>query len=162
MKDEQFLKDLNRFVGKAGLSTYASGGLETVSERSGFRELEYKEGDWHYRDSYTGFMRSWGTELVRHRDVPVWNALYGGGMESQYRDDPEFAHQTFEFLKKALSAGEKQESFQPRGPKSFRDGDWQYDADWVGDITQFIGDEDILYKQAVVFKHSFMGGLIIS
>ncbi|MDP3772020.1 MAG: DUF5680 domain-containing protein [bacterium] len=176
MKDEQFLKDLNRFLGKAGVATYAGGGAETASERLGFHELEDSDGLWYYRDSYTGWFRSWGTELVRHDGRPVWNALYGGGMEPEYWNDVEFTRITFDFLKKALSAGEKQESFQPRGPKRFYDGDWQdwwYEADWVGDITSFVGHERILCRlhtapigrypsHKVVFTHDFMGGLIIS
>ena len=54
------LKQLNRFLGKAMLETYAGDGVKVKSQRSGFKELEYKEGDWYYRDSYTGFFRSWG------------------------------------------------------------------------------------------------------
>lgn len=33
MRDEYFLKDLNRFLGKAALATYAGGGAETTPER---------------------------------------------------------------------------------------------------------------------------------
>lgn len=47
-------------------------------------------------------------------------------MTAKLQDNTKFAHKTFDFLKKALSAGEKQEGFQPRGPKQFADGDWEY------------------------------------
>jgi len=162
MPTKLFLKDLNQFLGKAALATYAAGGAETTPERPGFRELEFAEGAWSYRDSYTGYLRSWGTELVRYNGEPVWNALYGGGMTVPYRADAAFAHRTFEFLKKALSAGEKKEAFQPRGQKNFTDGYWEYQCDWDGDITEFIGHEAILYKGDIVFTHDFFGGLIVS
>lgn len=166
-------EDLNHFIGKATLAGYAGDGAETTSERSGYRELEYSDGLWHYRDSYTGWFRSWGTELVRYDGKPVWNTLYGGGMEPAYWDDIALARAAFGFLKKALSAGEKQKSFQPRGPKIFYHDDrrnWKYEADWTGNITQLIGFEQILYglhdasagARKVVFTHHFMGGLIIS
>ena len=172
INNQEFLKELNQFLGKASRATYAGSGAEITPERLGFRELEYPEGNWYYRDSYTGWFRSWGTELVRYDGKPVWNALYGGGMEPECQKDVEFARMTFDFLKKALSAGEKQEVFQPRGPKVFYDDDWQdwkYEADWIGDITQFIGNERILCglrdtpigSRKVVFTHHFAGGLII-
>lgn len=162
MRDEHFLKDMNRFLGKAALASYAGGGAETTPERQGFRELEYTEGRWSYRDSYTGYIRSWGTELVRYDGELIWNTLYGGGMTPHYRGDAEFAHRTFEFLKQAFRTGEKKELFQPRGPKNLKDGDWEYRCDWNGDITEFSGHEAILYKGGVVFTHEFMGGLIVS
>ena len=75
------LKILNKFLERAADATYAGGGeRERDPERQGFVELVYEEGDWNYRDSYVGFARSWGTELVRYQGEPVWNTLYGGGL----------------------------------------------------------------------------------
>lgn len=162
MQDTFVLKRLNEFLGKASLATYAGGGAETTPEREGYRELEYHENDWQYRDSYAGFTRSWGTELVRYKGEPFWNALYGGGMTSNYKDDAAFAHEAFAFLKRALSIGEKVYAFQPRGPKNFSDGDWEYCCQWNDDITDFTAHEEILYKNDVVFTHNVIGGLIIS
>ena len=162
MQQQISLQDLKQFIGKAALATYAGGGKETTPERRGFRELEYTKGDWHYRDSFTGYLRSWGQEVVRFQGEPCWTALYGGGMTLKYQEDIAFAHETFEFLKKALSASEKQVRFQPRGPKDFRDGNWKYECKWSGDITRFIGEEEIFYIDHLVFTHDFMGGLIIS
>ncbi|MBP7875945.1 hypothetical protein KA012_03035 [Candidatus Woesebacteria bacterium] len=155
------LQELNEFVGKASLATYAGGGAETKSQRPGFRELEFAEGDWEYRDSYAGFFRSWGQEVVRHQGKPFWNQIYGGGMSDAYIQDEPFALETFGFLMKSLSAGEKKDSFQPRGPESFTDGDWQYSCDWSGDITSFKGEETILHRGEIVFTHTFLGGLIL-
>lgn len=152
------LVQLNEFLGKVSLETYAGDGPETETQRPGFIELEYQDGDFTYRDSYTGFLTSAGQEVVWYQGRPVWTQQYGGGMEPKYQNDGAFAHQSFSFLKKALSQGEKKAAFQPRGPKEFKDGDWEYYCDWSGDITRFEGKEKILYKGEPVFYHVFSGG----
>ena len=162
MSDKQFLTDLNSFLGRAALKTYAGGGAEVDPEEAGFKELEFRDGDWYYKDSYSGFFQSWGRETVWHEDKPVWMQIYGGGMTEKFQTNTKFAHETFDFLKKALSAGEKQNQFQPRGPQSFTDSDWKYACEWTGDITRFTGHEKILFKEEIVFTHDFLGGLILA
>lgn len=152
---------LNQFIGKASKATYAGGGGKVDKPwRKGFKELEHKEGDWYYRDSYTGFLRSWGQEVVWHKDQPFWTCLYGGGMSDDCMDNS-FAEETFTFLKKVLSAGEKENQFQPRGPKDFQDGEWQYHCEVDGTIEKFNGHEAISLKGKTVFTHDFVGGLVI-
>ncbi|MFH1978669.1 MAG: DUF5680 domain-containing protein [Candidatus Aenigmatarchaeota archaeon] len=155
------IAELNQFIGKAGKSTYAGSGPESKPQRPGFRELEYKEGPWIYRDSYTGFIRSWGEEVVWRDGKPFWTQIYGGGMEPDY-EDPKLADQTFDFLKKALSVGEKEKKFQPRGPKKFSDDEYDYVCEWQGDIRNFKGSEKILYKGKLIFTHVFFGGIVVA
>lgn len=162
MAGKKLLQELNNFLGKAALNTYAGGGKEVDPEEAGFTELEFKEGAWQYKDSYTGFFQSWGREVVWHNRKPLWTQIYGGGMTAQFHHNLTFAHKTFDFLKKALSAGEKQKGFQPRGPKKFVFEDWTYSCVWNGDITKFEGRETILFKNEVVFTHRFLGGLIVA
>jgi len=162
---KKVLKKLNEFLGKAALETYAGGGpnLDPEKAERGMKELEYgnPEDEWYYKDSYGGFFQSWGREVVWHNQKPFWVQIYGGGMEAEYRNNTQFTHQTFDFLKNALSAGEKRSSFQPRGPNSFEEGDWAYSCRWEGDITRFKGDEEIKYTGKRVFTHHFSGGLFI-
>ncbi|MFH1188971.1 MAG: DUF5680 domain-containing protein [bacterium] len=160
MKD--ILIQLNHFLGQATLRTYAGNGPTIDPAEPGLKELEFSDGDWYYKDSYTGFFQSWGREVIWHTDKPIWNQLYGGGMVPTFHDNPEFAHETFSFLKKALSDGDKITSFQPRGPKQFTDNEWEYICEWNGDITRFAGHEKILFKNEIVFTHDFFGGLILS
>lgn len=157
---ESFLKELDHFFKKAGQATYAGGGIEVKPWRTGFRELEYKKGPFYYRDSYAGFFTSAGQEVIYFDDKPVWTSSYGGGMKPNYHQDEAFTHQTFTFLKKALS--KKESSFQPRGPKRFQQGDWQYHCTFKGNIKKFKGSEKVLYKNKTVFTHDFFGGLIVS
>jgi len=162
MTENNLLLELNKFLGKAALNTYAGGGKEIDPKEAGFTELEYMDGDWFYKDSYTGFFQSWGREVVWYNNKPFWTQIYGGGMVQQFQNDLNFAHETFGFLKKALSSGEKQGTFQPRGPKNFSEGDWDYSCEWQGDITKFEGHEQIFLNKKLVFIHDFMGGLILS
>lgn len=158
----QLLHEFNHFLGKAALATYAGGGSELDPEEPGFKELRFKEKNWDYLDRYTGYFQSWGQELVKYKGKPFWNQLYGGGMEKEHHGNIAFAHQTYDFLKKALSAGEKQGKFQPRGPRLFQDQDWKYTCEWAGNIAKFKGSEKILFKNKLVFAHEFMGGLVVA
>jgi hypothetical protein len=150
-------KRLYDFINRAGKATYAGGGeRKKVPERKGFIELEHEEGNLHYLDSYTGYFRSRGTEVVREGGIPIWSSMYGGGM---VEGREELAGQTFDFLKKAMSADE--EGFNSfRGPHNFSDGDWEYTYEQEGDIEEFYGYEEIQYKGEKVFWHRIIGGTI--
>lgn len=143
------------------LSTYAGDGkIIDIPQRPGFRELEYREGPWYYRDSYAGYIRSVGHEVVWFNDVPFWSSIYGGGMTEEFSKDNAFTNKTFEFLKKAMSAGDKVNTFQPRGPRERSLEAWRYSCDWNGDISDFKGSEAISYEGTTVFTHDFRGGII--
>jgi hypothetical protein len=158
--NKELLIELNRFMGRASKENYASGGGKVEPWRKGFKELEFRDRDWYYRDSYTGFLRSWGQEVIWYQDKPAWTCLYGGGMEPDYMD-VNFANQTFTFLKKAFLTGDKETKFQPRGPAEFQDGDWHYHCAVEGDIQKFKGHELITYQGKTVFTHDFLGGLVV-
>src|SRR5688572_10944969 len=100
--DTLLLEQLNQFLGKAVLSAYAGNGKRVAPQRPGFKEFEYQEGPFYYRDSYSGFFSSIGQEAIWYNDEPLWMQSYGGGMMPEYRTDESFARQTFSFLKKAL------------------------------------------------------------
>lgn len=159
----KLLKELNKFLGEAASKTYAGGGpnLDPDKAENGMKELEYgnPKGEWYYKDSYAGFFQSWGREVVWHKGKPLWCQIYGGGMQKNFSNDKKFTHRTFDFLKKALSAGEKIDSFQPRGPKEYTEGHWKYECRMEGDITRFEGKEMIKYKNKIIFTHIFSGGL---
>jgi hypothetical protein len=158
---KDLIAELNKFIGQASKATYASGGGKVKEPwRKGFNELEHTEGDWYYRDSYTGFLKSWGQEVVWYQDQPFWTCLYGGGMVN-YHMDADLANETFNFLKKVLSAGDKENKFLPRGPEYFEEGDWAYICELFGGIKKFHGNETITLKGQTVFTHDFMGGLVI-
>ena len=154
MYDLDKLKD---FIHKAAAKTYAGGGRpEKNPERKGFIELVYQDGDFSYRDSYTGFTRSRGMEVVRYKGLPIWSSSYGGGMVS---GQEHFAKDTFNFLKKAMLSKEPgSDSF--RGPTSLIDNDWKYEYQQEGEVEEFKGYEEIYFKGNLVFFHRIIGGEI--
>lgn len=152
------VEELESFYIEAGMSTYASGKEpEDMPERLGFKEFVFKKGDWDYRDSYTGFYRSFGTEVIKFKDKPVFIVQYGGGIEQEYE---EIAKETYEFLKEALS--KKTPIFSARGSSIFRKDEWFYKYDQEGDITNFNGFEKIFRNGELIFTHRVCGGLIVS
>jgi hypothetical protein len=149
------LSQLKSFIEKASSQTYAAGADDVPNpQRPDYHELVYAEGDFEYRDSYSGNNRSWGTELVRYKGRPVWNALYGGGMTDGHES---LSHNTFEFLKKAFLSRDE-DSF--RGPRQLDENEWHYSYQQDGDVTLFNGSEKISYNGEVVFFHHIIGGLI--
>ena len=157
---EDFLTGLNDFFGRAAVAAYAGRGPRVASERGGFQELVFEDGDWSYRDSYSGDIRSRGQEIIRYRGDPAWAQSYGGGIEGRFAQDRDFSDKNMAFLKIALSSGDKRTKFQPRGPHELVHGDWRYDAEWEGDIIEFRGAEEIRHQGELIFTHKFIGGLI--
>jgi len=149
---------LSAFIKKASASTYAGGGeYEKIPERQDFFELVFREGDWSYRDSYTGFYRSSGMEVVRYQNKIVWTSNYGGGM---VKGQHELAGPTFEFLKKAMLAKPADwDSF--RGPNSLKKELFEYKYSQTGDVSLFHGEEEISYQNKLVFFHQIIGGIVI-
>jgi hypothetical protein len=154
------LHALNNFLGNASVATYAGGGKRLITEKKGFFDLEYREGGFYYRDSFAGYLASFGQEVVWYQDKPVWMCSYGGGMKNSKANDAQFAHTTFGFLKRALRTGDKNKNFQPRGPENLKDGDWEYMNKCEGDISEFKGHEEIHYKGELVFVHDYFGGIV--
>lgn len=151
------LNKLQEFIHKAGAATYAGGGKpEKTPERKGFTELIYQDGDFSYRDSYTGFTRSRGMEVVRYQGTPVWSSSYGGGMVA---GQEQLAKDAFNFLKKAMLSKEPGSNFF-RGPTSLIDNDWKYKYQQEGEIEEFNGYEEIYFKGKLVFFHRIIGGVI--
>lgn len=150
--------DLYDFISRASSSTYAGkGSYEKIVERPGFLELVYKEGDWYYRDSYAGYYRSSGSEVVRYQNQIVWTSNYCGGMAKEMEA---LADETFNFLKKAILAKPKdKQSF--RGPDYLKDGAFEYSYLQRGDVLSFSGYEEIKHNGSPIFSHEIIGGIII-
>ncbi|MBI5148614.1 hypothetical protein HZA33_02955 [Candidatus Pacearchaeota archaeon] len=161
MTEEINLKKLAEFLVRAKKATYAGNGAEVQSQRPGYKELEYVEGDWNYRDSYTQFFLAPGEEVVRFKGNVIWSMAYRGGMREAHREDENFAHEVFKFLKKALS--NVPENIPFRGPVTFHRGEFQYTNFVEGDIEDFSGIEMITLKREgeieEVFRQRYIGGI---
>jgi hypothetical protein len=157
------LKKLAEFLVKAKISTYASADrMKIESERSGFDELEFEEGDYYYRDSYAGFFQAPGMEVVRFggkKGEPIWTMAYSGGMLERYHGDLGFAKEVFSFLKEALKRVAVDAPY--RGPGDFTNGDFKYTNQFEGDMRRFVGLEKILYRGKEVFSQDYCGGIVL-
>ena len=147
--------ELNEFLVKAKISTYASEGErgEAILDDSS-KELIYEKGNFKYRDRYFGFKAFVGEEIVWKEGKAIWGMNYYGEITSNPVSDKEI----YTFLQKCLRQIKKERPF--RGPTSFKEGDFEYIDESQGEIDKFTGVEKILYKGEVVFFLNYHGGII--
>lgn len=153
------MESLQKFLFSANKNGYAGDGNEVPPQRPGFDEIEYKEGDWLFHDSYAGHYFAPGQEVVYFKDEPVWAMAYAGGMTFDHHGNKELTKKTIDFLKKALL--EMNPALPFRGPEHYNGGNFEYHSEITGDIKDFAGNEYIESKGEVVFSQNFIGGLIV-
>ena len=146
---------LSEFLVKAKKSTFAKGGNKAEPSRKGSKDFLFQEGDLTYRDSYFGEIYDIGQEIVWQDNKPIWGMNYMGGMKEGYQH---LAEQTFKFLKKCLRMVEPSMPF--RGPKYYKEGDFEYFNKVEGDVTRFSGLEPILFKGKEIYRRIYHGGII--
>ncbi|KJF68541.1 DUF5680 domain-containing protein [Rhizobium nepotum] len=70
---------LEEFIVQAKSATYVGGGDKSATPtRLGSHDLAYRNGDWHYIDSYFGGTDFIGQEVVWHQGIPLWAMNYYG------------------------------------------------------------------------------------
>jgi hypothetical protein len=144
-------QELEEFITKAKKATYASKG-EGQTEADGSKTLQFKDGEFTYRDKYFGSYGFGGEEVVWFKEKPVWVMNYYGRIEKRIID-PETI---FVFLRRALLKIHPKRPF--RGPNHYEEADFEYTNSNIGDITRFIGTEQIAYKGETVYKLEYHGG----
>jgi hypothetical protein len=159
------LDKLAEFLVIAKNETYANDGVEVeIPERLFFKELVFSDGEWEYRDSYSGYFMAPGQEVVMYKENPVWAMAYAGGMLPGHIRDKVLAIETFEHLKSALKEISIKTPFRGPRMKKFDDG-WTYFCNIDGNISNFKGSETIMKNMGAysesVFRQNFIGGLII-
>lgn len=154
------LFQLKEFLFEANTHGYAGDAQKILPQRPGFNELEYRRGDWYFRDSYAGHFFAPGQEVVYLKDQPIWAMSYAGGMKFEHHNNGELTNQTFKFLKEALLNMTSKKPY--RGPSSYKVGEWCYLCKIKGDTENFTGNECIFYQDNLVFEQNIIGGVIIS
>ena len=138
------------FLIKAKQATYAGKGAETVSSRTGSHDLEYRENNLMYYDTYLGGDRFAGEEALWISDIPYWSMNYIGRVTgSPFSGD---------FLKEALLHVPEDKPY--RGPEKYVNGDYAYSCSVKGDFDWFRGTETICYRGEPIYECLFHGGLI--
>lgn len=145
--------EINEFILKAKINTYAGDGKEKILE-DGSKELIYKENGLKYRDRYSGFNPFIDEELVWQDNKVVWAMNYYGRVISDIVPEKEI----YQFLKESLKQIKKDKPF--RGPDKFKQGDFEYINKSKGDLGNFKGTEKILYKGQKVHIVTYHGGII--
>lgn len=159
IKDETCIKDnVNKekqedfidFLIEAKKHTYAGKGNESVSSRPMSHDLQYKDKNKLYIDSYLGGENFSGEEAVWIDEKPVWAMNYTGRvLGDNFSGD---------FLKFALLGVSREMPY--RGPCAIAQNDYSYRCSVKGNIDWFIGSEEILYKNVKVYECNFHGGKI--
>lgn len=150
------IKQLSKFLVKAKINTYASsreGGEKILPD--GSKEFEFKEKEFKYRDRYFGFNSFIGQEIVWQNEKVVWGMNYYGKIVLEIIP----AKDIYQFLQEALKKITKDKPF--RGPDNFKNDDFKYINKTKGAIKGFKGEEIIFYKEQIVYKLNYQGGLII-
>lgn len=142
--------ELIEFIIEAKRNTYAVKNNQVESSRTASIDFEYAKNDYKYRDSYVGSSYFSGQEIVWHKDIPVWSMNYVGKVKGEpFSGD---------FLKEAL----KRCTFDMpyRGPVLYKDSDYTYTCNVVGNFNWFTGNESIYYKNNEIYQLRFHGGII--
>ena len=144
------IDEIIQFLMRAKRATYAGKGAETASSRPSSHDLEYREGDLMYLDTFLGGERFAGEEALWIGDVPYWSMNYVGRVTgTPFSGD---------FLKEALLRVPFEKPF--RGPQEYSDGDYTYKCEVSGDFEWFQGYETIEYRGAVIYDCYFHGSTI--
>lgn len=156
-RKEAWLKELANFIVEANGKTWAVDGAEVEPERPGYKELQYENGDWRLRDSYTGYFRAPGMTTVYYKETPAWVMQYGGHGQTEGYEDR--ADETFSFLRKALKLVTPELPF--RGPEEYVDGDKIYRFRFTGNIEDASWEEDIFEGNQKTFAQEGSAGIVI-
>ena len=145
--------ELINFIVEAKKNTYANYSAGNVeSSRLASVDLAYESGDYKYLDTYVTGANFSGSEVVYHKNIPIWSMNYMGQLLSDK------GNQSSDFLKKALSLVDFEMPY--RGPKFLQDGKYVYINSVDGDFNWFHGFENIYYKDEHIYELVYHGGNI--
>ena len=148
-------EELTDFLNKANKHTYAADGPKSLSARLKSEDFEYKNGNLAYHDTYFGERSFIGEEIVYKSEKPIWGMNYFG-----FILDNNFAEkEVYAFLKQSLMQ-EEIDIIPIRGPKSFELENWKYQNNPNGELSNFSGQEEILFRNKVVYRCFYHGGYI--
>jgi hypothetical protein len=123
----------------------------------GSKQLEYRAGDYVYRDVYFGMAYFVGQEVVADRERVFWSMSYAGGVIASARE-PSDAREIYAFLRRALRHGSAHEPY--RGPVRFSEDPFDYSSATHGELDSFWGLERITRDGEAVYELRYAGGFL--
>jgi transcriptional regulator with XRE-family HTH domain len=149
-KNPTYHEEMIDFLIHAKRSTYAAKGAECSPTRLDSHDLEYRDGDYFYYDTYLGGDKFCGEEAVWYKNVPIWCMNYIGRLlDDNFSGD---------FLKEALLLVPKESPY--RGPNLYQNGDYLYHCSVTGEFEWYQGKEEIFCKNQKIYECIFHGGMI--
>jgi len=144
------------FLVESNAAGYA-GGDERLwsSESDGSTTIRFSRELWSSHDNFFGGEPYGGRTVVFFNDRPVWMMVYYGWVAEQA--DPD---QTYRVLRKALMHMPGDAPY--RGPERYGEGALIYSNKWDGAIQRFSGDEEIHEGERLVYRATYLGGLVDS
>ena len=150
------IKELSDFLNLANKSTYANkNASKAESSRVNSEDYHFEKDRFIYHDTYFGSRNFIGEEIIYKDHKPVWGANYFG-----FIIDPEVGEkEIYDFLRQSLMQ-EYDDVIPVRGPSSFSIENWDYNFSANGNLTNFNGEEEILFDKKVVYRCLLHGGFI--
>lgn len=151
---------LEEFLVKAKQATYANASVEKVAaSRCGSNDYEYSENGMIYHDTFFGGTSFMGEEVVYEGDskTPIWGMNYYGVTLDQSLSEEAMD----KALRPALMKVGEDDILPVRGPKFFRNGNYEYAFNVDGDLEYFEGIEEIRKDGELIYKLHCTGGKII-
>jgi len=159
MRPEPSLQRLTHFLIAAKQQTYAAGGSGSAAVVPplipGSHQLEYRQGDFLYRDIYFGEAHFAGQEVVCFRGTPIWSMCYAGGWTNSL-EGPEEAIRLAGILQAALRLVPSEMPY--RGPSHYLETPYAYHNEARGALHRFEGGETIQRDGVVLYQLFYTGG----
>lgn len=147
---------LANFLNEAKKQTYASKNApKATSSRLNSEDYHFEKDGLVYHDTYFGGRDFIGGEIVYVESKPTWGANYYGFILKAEIQEKEL----YGFLRQALMA-DNQTLMPVRGLDGFSSGDWAYHFSVNGNLKRFFGQEEITFKDEVVYRCYIHGGYI--
>lgn len=152
-------KELYEFLIEAKKQTYANANVEKVnSSRKGSHDYHYQNDKMIYHDTYFGGTKFMGEEVVYYKeDTPIWGMNYYG-----ITIDESLSEEAMDkALRPALMmVGKDTDVIPVRGPKSYQNGEYEYNFSLNGDLEYFEGTETIHKGKTKIYELKCHGGII--
>jgi Domain of unknown function (DUF5680) len=146
---------LEPFIVRAKQSTYVGGSSKLLPYRLGSKDLQFREGDWIYHDSYLGESDFIGQEIVYYQLKPVWGMNYFGVI---IKPDKITSSQAGQMIMKSLSRLYMEGRFL--GGFEHQEGPLRYVDQNTGNVRSFQGREYIALADEVIYELFYHGGLL--
>ncbi len=147
---------LKNFLLKARTKTYAGNEGRVKPILNGSKQLEYKEGEWIYRDVYYGGNKIFvGIETVYFKNKAVWSMSYYGNFKKMTEKEIDLV------LRVALLENWKTARTWKR--VVWEKGKYTYmcEPDFGKSVEEIGGTEKILKNRKGVYNFFYFGGLLV-